>query len=96
MEGADQMQLKKAEREKITAQSSRFSQRIGSTVYEVNIRFDTAKQEPLEDKILRLIKRDLDYSPNHSEKANSALKTGKKGAIMDLPQADGLPERGSA
>ncbi len=88
------MRLKKAEREKNDAQSSRFSKRIGSTVYEVNVRFDTAKAESLEDKILRLIKRDLD-SGRICDNARNTLKSPGKSAMMGLPQADRLPERGS-
>ena len=75
------MQLKNAEREKNNARSGRFSQRIGSTVYEVFVRFDTAKEESLEDKILRMMKSDL--------------KNGRLSGSVILPQADRLPERGS-
>jgi hypothetical protein len=92
------MQLKKAEREKNNAQSSRFSKRIGSTVYEVNVRFDTAKAESLEDKILRLVKRDMDSGQtdfNYGKKAAMALNLAAKGVTIALPQADWLPERGS-
>ena len=77
------MQLKKAERENYNAQSSRFSQRIGSTLYEVNVYFNEAATESLEDKIFRLI-------------SNETLKNGGKYGSMEMLQTERLPERGSA
>ena len=58
-----------------------FTHKVGSTIYQVNIRFDNAGKESLEEKILRMMKNDL----------TSAGKYGK----MTLPQADWLSERGS-
>jgi hypothetical protein len=81
MEGADYMQFKKAEREKTNAQSSRFSKRIGSTLYEVRICFDEAEKEPLEDKIFRLA-------------LNEALKSAPGSANMKVLRTERLPERG--
>jgi hypothetical protein len=81
--GADLMQLKKAEREQINAQSSRFSKRIGSTLYEVNVYFAEAGKESLEDKIFRLVS---------SDSLNAAPKSVKMGSL----QTERLPERGSA
>ena len=75
------MQLKKAERENFNAQSSRFSQRIGSTVYTVNIHFKEGSKETLEDKMFRMMKSDL----NNGHFCGNII----------LPQADALPERGS-
>jgi hypothetical protein len=75
------MQLKNAEREQINARLGRFVKRIGSTVYEVSVRFDAAKGESLEDKMFRLMK--------------SELKNGAQYGKMALPQAERLPERGS-
>ena len=89
------MQTSITEREKSNARSGRFTQRIGSTVFDVHVRFDAAKAEPLEDKILRLIKRDLDSGTNRKSEGNG-LNYPENNAIMELPQADGLPERGSA
>ena len=77
------MQLKKTEREINNAQSSRFSQRIGSTLYEVNVYFDEAGKETLEDKIFRII-------------SNDSLKATSKSVKMGLLQTERLPERGSA
>ena len=69
------MQLKEAEREEINAQSSRFSYRVGSTVYTVNACFSNATSETLADKILRLAKNDgLDFQ---SENARKSLRTGR-------------------
>jgi hypothetical protein len=53
------MQLEKAEREGINALWSRFSERIGSTVYRVSVYFPKIEDETLEAKILRLTKNDL-------------------------------------
>jgi hypothetical protein len=76
------MQREKAERENINAQSSRFYQRIGSTVYTVNINFKEDSKETLEGKMYRMMQSDLNSGQFY-------------GNIM-LPQADALPERGSA
>jgi len=88
------MQTITTERENINARSGRFTQRIGSTVYEVRVCFDTAKKELLEDKILRLIMRDLEFGANRETKGKD-LNFNENGVIITLPQADGLPERGS-
>ena len=58
-----------------------FTHKIGSTLFQVNVRFDDAGKESLEDKILRMMKNDL--------------KTPAKYAIIGIPQADWLPERSS-
>ena len=42
------------------ADTSRFSKRIGSIVYEVEIHFNPDAREELHDKILRLIRRDME------------------------------------
>jgi len=55
--------------------------RIGSTVYEVNARFNPEAKETINDKILRLIKNDLNFSEG--------------GATIIALQTDRLPERGS-
>ena len=75
------MQTSKSSREKINAQSSRFCQRIGSTVYTVNIHFKEGSKETLEDKIYRMMKSDLN--------------NGHFCGSIRMPQADALPERGS-
>jgi hypothetical protein len=75
MKGVDFMQLKKAEREEINAQSSRFSYRVGSTVYTVNACFSNTTSETLADKILRLAQNDgLDFQAEQSQKS---LRTGR-------------------
>jgi hypothetical protein len=53
------MQTQKAERENSNAQSSRFCQRIGSTVFTVNIYFKEDSKESLEDKMFRMMQSDL-------------------------------------
>ena len=73
------MQTQKAEREKNNVQSSRFCQRIGSTVYSVNIY--CKEGEALEDKMYRMMKSDLNSERIH-------------GNII-MPQADALPEGSS-
>ena len=69
------MQTSTIERENSNARSGRFSQRIGSTVYQVTIYFPDKETESLEDKILRLVKNDLIYK---SERGNiTVLQTSR-------------------
>jgi hypothetical protein len=75
------MQLQKAEREINNAQSSRFSEKIGSTLYRVSVYFPAEETETLEAKILRLIKNDL----------QSQSDCG----IIGLLQTSRLPDGGS-
>jgi hypothetical protein len=58
-----------------------FSHKIGSTLFQVNVHYDEASAESLEDKIFRMLKNDL--------------TKGGKSSKMAVPQADWLPERGS-
>jgi hypothetical protein len=58
-----------------------FSHKIGSTLYHVNVHYDKAGKESLEDKIFRMMKNDL--------------TGGAKSGIVQEPQADWLSERGS-
>ena len=53
--------------------------RIGSPTYKVGIHFNEKARETLEDKILRLLKNDLNLRP--------------KNATMEALQAGWLPER---
>ena len=89
------MQLEKAKREINNAQSGRFTQRIGSTVYTVNIFFKEGSSEKLEDKVLRLIKSDLEFNSNRDENLNFSLKNVSNHGMMVMPQADWLPGRSS-
>ena len=75
------MQTSKSSREINNAQSSRFSQRIGSTTYRVSMFFPVDETESLEAKILRLIKNDLHYQTDN--------------ATMGLLQTGRLPDGGS-
>ena len=75
------MQTSKSSREINNAQSSRFSQRIGSTTYRVALYFPEAESETLEDKILRLIKNDLNYQTDNG--------------TIGLLQTSRLPDGGS-
>jgi len=86
LERADFMQTPTNQRENINAQPGRFTHRIGSTVYDVNVSFDTAKTESLEDKILRMMKCEL----------KRELKNGANRGNVGMPQADKPPERGAA
>jgi len=76
------MQTQKVEREKNNAQFaghvalSRFCQRIGSTVYSVNIYCKDG--EALDDKMWRMMQSDLNSGQIHCK--------------MAMPQADALPE----
>lgn len=62
-------------------QRNRFSERVGSTLYRVNVFFPDAETETLETKILRLVKNDL----------NSGPKRGRMGTL----QTGWLPDGGS-
>ncbi len=55
--------------------------RIGSTVYEVNLCFNQDTKETMEDKILRVIRNDLNNPPADGN--------------MAVPQANRPPERSS-
>ena len=55
--------------------------RIGSTLYKVGIHFNTNAKEALNEKVMRLLKNDLQSSPEH--------------ATIKLLQADWLSERSS-
>jgi len=55
--------------------------RIGSTTYRVRLHFNPESRETLDDKVLRLLKNDLNLSPSHAK--------------MDLSQTGRLPERSS-
>jgi hypothetical protein len=89
------MQTSTIQRENINAQSGRFCQRIGSTVFTVHIYPKEGSPETLEDKILRLLKNDLEFGANRSGSANIDLKNPAKNVTMAMPQADWLPERSS-
>lgn len=69
------MQTVKNRREEINAPSGRFSQRIGSTVYRVSLYFPSRETEPLEAKILRLVKNDLNFEPERGKMGT--LQTGR-------------------
>ena len=56
--------------------------RIGSTVYEVEVYVKKSAGETAEEKIMRLIRNDLNLAPSHGK--------------MSVPQTGRLPERGSA
>jgi hypothetical protein len=58
-----------------------FTKEVGSTLFQVNVRFDDAGKESLEEKILRMLKNDL--------------TGGARCGNIKMPQADLLPERGS-
>jgi hypothetical protein len=75
------MQLQKAERQEINARSGRFNHRIGSTIYRVSIYWGAPASESLEDKILRMMKMDL--------------QNPEKRGIMTPLQTVRLPERSS-
>lgn len=66
----------------VQAETLNVCQRIGSTVYEVEVYVKECLGEKAEDKIMRLIRNDLNLAPSHGK--------------MNLPQTDRLPERGSA
>ena len=48
---------------KRVADTSRFNKRIGSTLYTVNVYFSEEATESFDDKVLRLAKNELNFSP---------------------------------
>jgi hypothetical protein len=66
----------------ILAEPLNINRRIGSTVYEVEVYVKKCAGETAEEKIMRLIRNDLNLAPGHGK--------------MMLPQTGRLPERGSA
>jgi len=48
------------------AQPHKLLKRIGSTTYEVSIHFSQTSKETVEDKILRLMTREVKTSPEHN------------------------------
>ena len=61
------------------AEPAQLRKRIGSTVYEVRVRFNPDAKETMDDKILRLVRNDLNKPPQNAK--------------MTLPQTSRLPER---
>ena len=66
----------------ILAEPLNINRRIGSTVYEVEVFVKQYSVETAEEKIMRLIRNDLNLAPGHGK--------------MSMPQTGRLPERGSA
>ena len=66
----------------VHAEPLNMCKRIGSTVYEVEVYVKEHAGETADEKILRLIRNDLNLSPSHGK--------------MNVPQTGRLPERGSA
>jgi hypothetical protein len=61
MKGVGGMNTLKSSREKETSHAAepyRFTKRLGSTVYEVNVCFNQDAKETMEDKIMRLIRNE--------------------------------------
>lgn len=63
------------------AEPTQLRKRIGSTVYEVRVHFNPDAKETMDDKILWLVRNDL----------NTPLRDAK----MAVPQTGRLPERSS-
>ena len=63
------------------ADTSRFSKRIGSSLYNVSVYFSQESQETMNDKIFRLAKNELSFP--------------SKNATMKSLQTERLSERGS-
>lgn len=56
--------------------------RIGSTTYRVKVHFNPKAKETMDDKVMRLLRNDLNHTLGHVK--------------MKLPQTGRLSERGSA
>jgi len=54
------MNTKKIQREKVNSplEPNRFTKRIGSTVYKVNVSFRQDAKETIDDKLMRLMRND--------------------------------------
>ena len=76
------MQTLKSSREKVNAQSSRFTKRIGSTMYTVNVYLSSTSRETMQDKVLRLVR---------NESGNSFLKNPQIYGSMESLQTVRLP-----
>ena len=59
------------------------TRRIGSTTYKVKVAFSGCGAEPMEDKILRMIR-------------NEAMEMGEKGGIMETPLMSRQSERSAS
>jgi len=70
--------------------AGQLTHKVGSTLYRVNVYFDTESRESLEDKIIRLVCGDLCF-----ENPKNGLTNGENCGIMDMLQMDRLPERGA-
>ena len=68
--------------ENALAEPIKSQKRIGSTVYEVRVRFNPDAKETMNEKILRLIRNDLYFKSNNAK--------------IKAPQTGRLPERSSA
>ena len=66
--------------DRANAEPATMRKRIGSTVYEVRVRFNPDAKETMEDKILRLIR-------------NDGLANQPECGIMELPQMSRPSER---
>jgi hypothetical protein len=65
----------------VRAEPLNMRKRIGSTLYEVEVYVKKTSGETADEKIMRLIRNDLNLTVGHGK--------------MGLPQTDRLPERGS-
>ena len=59
------------------------TRRIGSTIYKVKVAFSGSEAEPMEDKILRMIR-------------NEAMEIGEKSGIMETPLMSRQSERSAS
>lgn len=75
------MQNSNIERMTINAGTGRFSHRIGSTLFTVNVYSKEDATETFEKKVFRLMKNDLESRKSYVN--------------MGMPQADWLPGRSS-
>ena len=66
----------------VHAESLNVQKRIGSTVYEIEVYVKTSTGETIEEKIMRLIRNDLNTAPSRGN--------------LNMPQTGRLPERSSA
>jgi len=81
------MQTLKSSREEVNAQSSRFTKRIGSTMYTINVYLSSTSRETMQDKVLRLVRNECE----NPSRENSFLKNPQICGSIEPLQTVRLP-----
>jgi len=70
-----------------------FSKRIGSIVYEVDIRFNPDAKETMNDKILRLIKNEANMGPPQNHRFCGERRSDGVNELLPLGRSEGYEVR---